>query len=365
MDNNQKSINDLPLELFQAILLRVQAKDLFRLKFVSKLWFSLISDSNFVELHLHHSSGFAPSLFFNKNNEEARLVDLHALYNEDAEILHAAIKDVPLPFGNNKKERDSYYFVVLGSCRGFVFLHREPGFIIIWNPVTGSCKKISYGYSIKKDAILYGVAYDASNDDYLIVIADKRYRFDCFSLRTNSWIKIDAVFPFPISILRQCLFYSPGLFFNGAIHWMIIQDSYYKDMLIFDVKERSFSMIALPEKEHVGTLSDLVILGECLALYLLSYNNGYKTRIWVMKEYKVRSSWTLYEIHNICMIPLALSSNGSDFIMLDTKSDKIHKYNLEGELLQCLQHYSDVIHGGFFGRCTVYTESLATLPKKN
>ncbi|QHO09994.1 F-box protein [Arachis hypogaea] len=270
MDNNQKSINDLPLELFQAILLRVQAKDLFRLKFVSKLWFSLISDSNFVELHLHHSSGFAPSLFFNKNNEEARLVDLHALYNEDEEILHAAIEDVPLPFGNNKKEHDPYYFVVLGSCRGFVFLHR-----------------------IKKDAILYGVAYDASNDDYLIVIAVKRYRFDCFSLRTNSWIKFNAVFPFPISILRQCLFYSRGLFFNGAIHWLIIHRSYYKAMLIFDAKERSFSTIALPEKERVGPVSDLVILGECLALYFSCYNNGKKTKIWVMKEYKVQSSWTL------------------------------------------------------------------------
>ncbi|MED6187062.1 hypothetical protein PIB30_072803, partial [Stylosanthes scabra] len=183
-----KRMNDiLPLELIQAILLRVPARNLFRLKLVSKLWHSLISNPEFVELHLQRSSALTPpAFFFAKSSEQARLVDLHALINEDATI-GAAIKDVPIPSVKKKKHR--FRIQVLGSCRGFVLLHYEPRFIL-WNPVTGYSKQISHRCDFKKrvclfqGAILYGVGYDASNDDYLIRHPYLRYTVYTESLAT-------------------------------------------------------------------------------------------------------------------------------------------------------------------------------------
>ncbi|MED6115553.1 hypothetical protein PIB30_091768 [Stylosanthes scabra] len=97
--------NVLPVELIQAILLRVPARYLFRLRLVSKLWFSLISNPDFVELHLHRSSSLtSPAFFFAKSSEQACLVDLHALFIEDATI-GAALKDVSIPFVKKKKHR--------------------------------------------------------------------------------------------------------------------------------------------------------------------------------------------------------------------------------------------------------------------
>ncbi|MED6106073.1 hypothetical protein PIB30_001466 [Stylosanthes scabra] len=362
-------MNDvLPVELIQAILLRVPARHLFPLKLVSKLWLSLISNPEFVELHLHRNSALTPAFFFTENSEKACLVDLHALFNEDATI-GAAIKDVPIPFGKKKKEKKNpttIYFEVLGSCRGFVFLHRKPHVIVVWNPVTGSCKQICYLYSyphiFKRDryffgSILYGVGYDASNDDYLVVFTLKEDRIDCFSLRKNSWMKINV--EFPISLTRFDT-KPKGLFLNGGIHWLC-----YEAILMFDVREKSLSEICLPPEQNSvgGASSNLVILDGCLALY---YYEPYKTKIWVMKEYKVWSSWTLYVIRyryfNACIRPLCLS-NGGDFIGLDSK-DKISKYNLEGELLQRFQYYHNDDVTNLFARYTLYTETLVTLPKK-
>ncbi|XLR20632.1 hypothetical protein S83_048544 [Arachis hypogaea] len=59
---------------------------------------------------------------------------------------------------------------------------------------------------------------------------------------------------------------------------------------------------------------NLTILGGCLALYSYDIDN-HKTEIWVMKEYKVPSSWILiYEIPY--GMPLCIS-NGSDIIALN------------------------------------------------
>ncbi|QHO23204.1 F-box protein [Arachis hypogaea] len=167
----QKSIHDiLHLELIHSILLRVPVKHLARLRCVSKPWYSLISDPQFAELHLHHSP-------------------------------------VSLPF----KKKPPSEFRVMGSCREFVLLSRQPHFFVVWNPLTGFSKRISYScivppssnkrrYFIKflRKASLYGFGYDASRDDYLVVVAWQDgdcQHLDCLSLRTNSWINLDAALP--------------------------------------------------------------------------------------------------------------------------------------------------------------------------
>ncbi|MED6137323.1 hypothetical protein PIB30_063943 [Stylosanthes scabra] len=247
-----KSMNDvLPVELIHAILLRVPARYLFRLKLVSKLWLSLISHPNFVELHLHHSSALTPTAFFlaKNSNKLAHLVDLHALFDGDGD--GDAIKEVSIPFVKNKEQLDSIQF--LRSCGGFVLLHREPHFIL-WNPVTGYRKQVSH-------------------------------------------------------------------------------------------------------------LCDLNNKGVCelLAAILKFYN---RIQIWMMQDYKVHSSWTLYDIGHKYMDPCYSKPlglfNGSDFIMLNT-NHKISKYSVEGELLQHVQYYRHGNRRSYYS-FTLYTESLATLP---
>ncbi|XLR63104.1 hypothetical protein S83_013776 [Arachis hypogaea] len=383
-NHKSKSIHDiLTLELIHRILLRVPLKYLARLKCVSKFWNTLISDPDFAKSHVHLSAAPTHVCLFIDDYTKACSVDIDAVFHDYN--CATAVKEVSLPF----KMKTRYDFEVMCSCRGLVLLHRAPHFFVVWNPVTGSSKRVSYSHIVSRShrkwfvfpysAILYGFGYDASQDDYLVVVASKdkngHEHFDCLSLSTNSWINLDVALSKPLDWSN---WKSRGFFLNGAIHWSSCTLSVGDySILIFDLKERSFSTISMPE-QVMGYLNPthLVLLGGCLALY--SYDRD-KTNIWVMKQYKVHSSWTFYQISRERSAPLCLS-NGSDIIALDSilKSIDLYlrfaKYNVRGELLQlkCFD-YSDLEHfkdrsrrlSQYGTNYIVYTQSLVPVPSEN
>ncbi|XP_057756611.1 F-box protein CPR1-like [Arachis stenosperma] len=377
-EKKQKNIHDiLPVDLIQRILLRIPVKHLGRLKCVSKFWYSLISDPDFAESHLQLSLAPTHACIYKKASTEAYLFHLEEAFNGD----NYEVKVVSFPF----KKKPPSEFRVMGSCRGFVLLSRQPHFFVVWNPLTGFSKRVSYSwldivhrnkgmyFHFPGNARLYGFGYDTSRDDYLVVIAwhdGDCQHLDCLSLRTNSWINLDAALPKPLGFMEWV---SHGLFLNGSIHWFPFSYSrgshcYREGLLTFDLKERSFSNISLPEQLIMGGPATFVILGGCLALYSQCYVER-KTDIWVMKEYKVQSSWTLYEVPYLISKYLCLS-NHSDIFALEpisvSSSLKFAKYNIREELLQhftCpphLRHYT-FNHASY----TVYTESLLLFPSNS
>ncbi|XP_057754018.1 F-box protein CPR1-like [Arachis stenosperma] len=363
-NDKSKNIHDiLPLDLIHIILLRVPIRHLARLRCVSKLWCSLISDPDFAELHFHHSPAATNACFFMKNDTMADLVYL--------DVNDASQKEVCPPFQKKPPSK----FLVVGSCRGFILFHRDPHFLVVWNPLTGSSKRISYSHIVHRskppgpriayDLYLHGFGYDASQDDYLLLLAwcdcEGQYHLDCFSLRTNSWINLDAAVP---KLMGFRYWHSGGLFFNGVVHWVPFDFEDYTDytdaIVIFDLKEMTFSTISAPEQLSCS-YPGLALLGGCLALYS-RYNDCRNTDIWVMKEYKVHSSWTLYQIPCKDFLPLSLSSNRDIIGRGYTSSGKTGYfiYNVRGDLLK---HFKDLC-------CQlpkrepiiVYTESLLPLP---
>ncbi|MED6186497.1 hypothetical protein PIB30_067269 [Stylosanthes scabra] len=79
-----KSINEiLPLELIQRILLRVPVKQLARLRCVSKLWHSLISDPEFAESHLHHSAAPTHAFLLVRHSIGAHLIHPEQVFDDN------------------------------------------------------------------------------------------------------------------------------------------------------------------------------------------------------------------------------------------------------------------------------------------
>ncbi|XP_025693110.1 F-box protein CPR1-like [Arachis hypogaea] len=314
-EKKYKSIDDiLPPDLIHRILLKAPAKHLASLRCVSKLWYSLISDPQFVEFHFQYSPAVTNTFIFIAKGCVSCFVDLDALLNENNDALQ--VKRVSPPF----KMKSPPDFEVLGSCRGFVLLRGRENFLVLWNPLTGSSKGISYsriasrcknkGYWILREFLVYGFGYDASQDDYLLVVAchDKhgQAHFNCLSLKTNSFIYFDAAPPKPLGFYnwnpRGC---SLTALFIGCLPIFKITG-----MLFFDLKERTFSMISAPEQMLISACRSpgLALLGGCLAFY---YGNldSIITDIWVMKEYKVHSSWILCQIPCFGFRPLCLTSD--------------------------------------------------------
>ncbi|RYR60258.1 hypothetical protein Ahy_A04g017336 [Arachis hypogaea] len=200
-NNSGKSINDmLPPELITQILLRLSVKHLGRVKSVSKFWNNLISDPNFVKSHFELS--LAPThrcIFIPEVTIDHRSIDLDALSHATyADAAAATITKIP-PY----PDYDDY--IVLGSCRGFIALYQYPHFFVIWNPLTGSHRIISCHHIAKISdmatnsyysfggEVLFGFGYDATRDDYLVVLVwndekkNQECHFDFFSLSSNSW----------------------------------------------------------------------------------------------------------------------------------------------------------------------------------
>ncbi|MED6214062.1 hypothetical protein PIB30_099352 [Stylosanthes scabra] len=175
MEKKHRSMNDiLPVDLIQRIFLKLPAKQLGRLRRVSRLWHSLISDPHFAQSHLNLQSATpSPSCLFVKASTKAFFGHLDPLNNVSSASASAPVTEVPLPFKTKKHSE----FRLMGCCIGFFLLNRETHFLVIWNPLTGSSKRISYFHIVSRsnrddfmfpaDAILYGFGYDDSQDDYL------------------------------------------------------------------------------------------------------------------------------------------------------------------------------------------------------
>ncbi|MED6112417.1 hypothetical protein PIB30_061537 [Stylosanthes scabra] len=327
----------LPLELVEKILLFLPVKSLIRFRCVSKQWLSLISDSRFAKLH-SDAADAAPTnnntrvLYLSSEVSEARCVDVEASISCDYAI------QLPLSCRHRR-------FDILGSSRGLILLgiHGNPNGtkLLLWNPVTGSHKAVPHppddpdvpwtGFH-EAQHLWGGFGYDESTDDYFVVAGwvggnDCTLLWFYFSVRTNSWNKIECD-RHPKSAIYDD---DRALFYNGAIHWLAVKIVDFKHVIVaFDLAGKNLSMISLPTDILVYSRKrKLVVLGGCLGISY--FNKDGKTEIFIMKEYKVESSWTkldivlpcdYYDINPVCF------TNGGELV--GTKSNKLVKVSDDG-----------------------------------
>ncbi|MED6193950.1 hypothetical protein PIB30_023966 [Stylosanthes scabra] len=330
MENEGEGINGfLPLEILRSILLKVLIKPLLRLKQVCIMWYDLISDRDFARSHIDSSVAPSHTCVFVDESSVACCVDLDTVQEDSISIIH-----ISLPFKRNTD------FSFLGSCRGIVLLHSQPQFLVLWNPTTKSRKGISYSqmfdaarrfreynsavtlnaFNILRDTIIHGFGYDDLEDDYAAVFAyrgkDEKNHCNIHWLGRSSSISLDDALP---------------------------------------KRLEAFSKISVPE--HISE-SRLTLLGGCLTLYS---SDGDKTDVWVMREYKVQSSWFCYEIPNPSFRPLCLSGDGDIIGYCNGSDDEIGfcVFNVGQQLLTVryvygvISNYTDYI---------VYQDSLLQLP---
>ncbi|CAI8610242.1 unnamed protein product [Vicia faba] len=206
----------------------------------------------------------------------------------------------------------------------------------------------------------YGFGYDDSTEDYLVVSV---YHYNApplhleyYSLKANTWKQVEGPH-FPYILEGQ---YKPGSLYKGAIHWLAYHCDLRSHVIVaFDLKERKLSCMHLPP----GMFHCLWVYGEFLSVCAWNEIDDI-LEIWVMKEYKVNSSWT----KTIVLIVDSISSPNQDFLPLCcTKSGDIIgldednglvKYDKYGEFLE--QHsYYNYTH---ICDVTTYVDSLLSLP---
>ncbi|XP_058759180.1 F-box/kelch-repeat protein At3g06240-like [Vicia villosa] len=348
----------LPHELIIQILLRLPVKSLIRFKSVCKLWFSLIShDPHFANSHfqLNAATHKRRILFISTSAPITRSIDLEApLHDEPASTALSPNFIFSLS-----------YLEIKGSCNGFIYLNYF-GNMCLWNPSTGIHVQIPlspvnsscFGY-------LDGFGYDHSTDDYLIVsmcynpaLPHISSHLQFFSFRANTWKKLEATY-FPY--MNASHNHRVGSLLGGVMHWLAFRRDIPMNVIVaFDLTERKLLEMSLPDDFNTGpSYCDLWVFGEFLSLWSMGKDI---VEIWVMKEYKVRSSWTMTLVLPIHAIPTRYFSpicctNRGDIIGTYGSTGLV-KYDDKGQLLEHLS-YGVAQYGS---QVAVYVESLLSLP---
>ncbi|XP_057453049.1 F-box protein CPR1-like [Lotus japonicus] len=371
----KKKIPTLPDDLVTKILLLLPVKSLLRSKSVCKSWRSLISNPHFAKSHfdLAATEPTHRVLLCTKINSHSAIesLDLDAPLTDNSSVARLNLK-VP----------NFYSFDTLGSCRGFILLaDLENHVFIVWNPSTGVRVKIPLSVAFLYDPhsptvtrnlisasfttlIGKGIGYDESRDDYLIVLMglDKYscLRIEAFSLKMNASYCICGIGVGYDKLGRDDYNYSFGLFFNQSLHWLVMSKARQVPVVLaFNLIDRRLSEILLPAESLALSPQFLNIMGGWLSLCFEGYD---ETKIWVMKEYNVHSSWTLYyhlALENTRYESCAPIWFTKGVNVLGSARGGLIKFNVEGELIErracraCdlkLMHYD------------IYRESLLSLP---
>jgi F-box interacting protein len=295
---------------------------------------------------------------------ESLSIDLEASLDDDSS--HVSLNPNFIP------SEPSSYIDIKGSCRGFIlFLYRVSSFYL-WNPSTGVHKNIPLSplsFVLEGEAdYFYGFGYDHSTDDYLVVSMSSSTNssyLEFFSLRANTWKQIDegTHFHYLNAIEDDPIV---GLFFNGAIHWFVYCLNLKKDVILaIDLMERKLLDMPLPDEvDYELDSSGLWVFQEFLSIWSRNYDND-TVEIWVMKEYKLHSSWTKTHVLSTDAIPTKnvsplRSTKSGDIVGADDYTGLV-KYNNETQLLGH-RSYGNNPHGF---HVAVYTESLLSLVGDN
>lgn len=361
----------LPPELIREILLRLPVRSVLHCKCVCKSWLSLISDPQFSISHYDLAANPSHRVLLRANYLYAESIDVDAPFHSDSSAVYLLLP--PLSPPHNPCHYDAFQFDpdIWGSCRGFILLYYRRcrcAEIILWNPSIGVHKRLpNVKHYYITNGYLRGLGYDPSTNDYLVVcirlLRDETTILIC-STKTYSW---NIVYGDVLYRVRDNKFRA-GSLVNGALHWLVF--SRYKKVpviIAFDLIQRRLSEI--PLIDHLTSKKYefycLRAMGEFLSVSC-SVEGCAENEIWVMKEYKVQSSWTkymvipTYEMQYNRFSPICFTKDGR--ILGSNIGGRLEKLNDKGKVLEILTY------GGYEKlycvnlQSAMYRESLLSIP---
>ncbi|XP_027174050.1 F-box protein At3g07870-like [Coffea eugenioides] len=253
--SNQAPFLNLPAHVVSDILSRLPPKTIIQCKSVCKSWLSLLSESEFTNLHLLRSP---PCLIINNLDYHPSDLNCFSLVEfEDQpdhhDFQYVAGTKIKAPKGCVVENGATATMV--GSINGLICLnefdHKHDA-VCLWNPII-------------RESITLPIHRGGEE--------------------TESWRRIGHA-PFLYNSCRP-----HGVFLNGNLHWLIGDQAGSELISCFDLETELFSPFpAPPELSKDFNLACLGLFAGCLSL--CDNTSDYEIVIWVMKEYGITKLWT-------------------------------------------------------------------------
>ena len=302
--------------------IKLPVKSLIRLRCVSKSCNSTITNPIFITTHFNLNK--AKSLPNNNNHNGYLLYAYKACnlppnsYQEWCAVVcntdrtFTEISKFKIPFSDAR---------MIGYCNGILcfyiyryentyvksrnYSYRDDYKIFLWNPSIKKLKMVLDTHLTTTDA--HGFAYHSQNNDFKILrifhylISGEKAKpaeAEVYMLSTDSW---RTVGPLSGSIVE---IEDDFVFVDGALYYLARNTEGRKFILSFDVNDERFREIMLPD-DYLGDFSPHFCNFELLAVFkgllaLVAFGTDLDEEdlciIWVMREYGVVESWTLYTV---------------------------------------------------------------------
>ncbi|XP_039683738.1 F-box/kelch-repeat protein At3g06240 [Medicago truncatula] len=390
---NNKVRNYIPDDLTQSILSNLSLKSLNRFRCVRKSWSTLFENPSFISLLRNNF------LFNNHDYYEDTSLLLHQIVTDDEFVLYSLSGerfeigtkiDWPNPFEENKPNFD-----ISGSCsiNGILCLinYSEPNTrAVLWNPTTQEFKVIptspfEFVPHMDVDILRHGFGYDCVTNDYKIIRQvmcyhkididvyllediDNDHFWEIYSLRSNSWRKLEYDIPINHKESGVCL--------DGMVHWWNQSDDIGDEddedddddeayLLSFDLRTEEF-ITTLTPLEDVSfdsgyVLSDLMVLNGSIAL-ISNYTNLGSFQIYVLGEFGVKESWFklfIFQPLSIIVYPIGAGRKGN--IFFTNEDGKLIFFSLSTMIIEEF----NFVRGKFSGKTITYKESLLPIGEIN
>ncbi|QCE05306.1 hypothetical protein DEO72_LG9g309 [Vigna unguiculata] len=342
--SSRSSLQDLPEELIQNILLRVSIKTLLQLKLLCKSWNSIISHPQFAKHHLlasttHHQ--------FLSSATAAADTKIHIF------SINSFFQKPPTPLGFCTITAHN---LILGSCNGIVCLcHVHQCHITLFNPSTGFASPplpthLSPGEVF---STFHGFGYDHVNDKYKVLLVTRVFSETVTKVYTfgeNCRIRVvenAPLDPHPSGFLGKCV--------SGTLNWMAPKlgqnDSIDQWVILsFDLASETFSEVMLPDRN----------IDNNICKPMINVRKKGCWGVWVMKEYGVQDSWTMLMMvprfvtdhwpctrNELCacrgcppLDPLCVSEDG--VALFKTTSSKLLLYHSKHGTFNCFRFRGDI-----------------------
>lgn len=301
------SVQHLPEEIVSNILVRLPVRDLIRYMCVSKAWYYLITDQNFISTHFNFHCKTNGYLLLHQMGGWRNFFSM--LHNNTC-VEHSSFE---VPFSC-----ETIHFQLAGSVNGLICLCDSYQFfgktIYLWNPciwklkiLRGSCfarhfEDVQIFFSV-------GIAFDQLANDLKIVrimyfgdfyipvyVEKKPPKVEVYLLATNSWRRIGTNAGYYTNDKLSTTYV------HGAVHWVGSKAGEGRRggnlVLSFDFESEKFGEIMLPKyhPDADGEIPEvsLAVLRSSIVLIVSCFNNHEIEHcdIWLMREYGKAESWT-------------------------------------------------------------------------
>ncbi|KAI9119052.1 hypothetical protein K1719_009727 [Acacia pycnantha] len=377
----------IPLHIVKEILLRLDARTLFRCAFVCREWNALITSPDFVCCSSERNFDSRNQVLFIKVcpcQKSAETYEREYVYFPYCRLTYSLhwdndefdlIRTIKNPAINDFKGTE-----VIGISNGLVCLANKLAFkFILWNPSIQ--KYVWLPRALPWDGKPYsvGFGFNRNSNDFKIVnlvhryVDEANYVIDSawvFSYITWSWKRVTYDNSIPPCYIRPLF---PHLFFNGVLHWTATTatetEECYDFILTFDLTLEVFGKILLPPSIGTDFESWNSILTTGDSLLVTQEKRMLDDEIdqvvpcvfsmWIMEQYGNQESWTnIFSETTEVIDPVhILGARKNGELIVEMEGGQIRRYNPTTSTDLPLR---DMQSGVFF---CYYTESLYLLEK--